>query len=96
MNGDDSFSELTLLGCIDAGDAILYDARIFHRGRGNTSLEAVGNVDRPVLVLRWDASNTPPPGAGLIGTSVNRHVGSMMYAILFALQKIATSSDAKK
>lgn len=96
MNGDDSFSELPLLGCIDAGDAILYDARIFHRGRGNTSLEAVGNVDRPVLVLRWDASNTPPPGAGLIGTSVNRHVGSMMYAILFALQKIATSSDAKK
>jgi len=95
MYGDDSFSELSLLGCIDAGDAILYDARIFHRGRGNTSLEAAGNVDRPVLVLRWDASNTPPPGAGLIGTSANRHVGSMMNAILFALQKIATSSDAK-
>lgn len=93
MDGDDSFSNLPLLGCIDAGDAILYDARIFHRGRGNKSLEAEGNVGRPVLVLRWDASNTPPPGAGLIVTSANRYLGSLIYAILFALQKIPASSD---
>jgi ectoine hydroxylase-related dioxygenase (phytanoyl-CoA dioxygenase family) len=97
MNDDDAFSKSPLLGCIDAGDTILYDARIFHRGRGNISLEAEVSVDRPVLVLRWDARNTPPPGAGLIATSANRYIGSMNYAILFALQKIgAYYSDEKK
>jgi hypothetical protein len=95
MNDDDAFSKSPLLGCIDAGDTILYDARIFHRGRGNTSLVAEACVDRPVLVLRWDARNTPPPGAGLIVTSVNRYVGSMNYAIMFALQKIGAYSDEK-
>jgi ectoine hydroxylase-related dioxygenase (phytanoyl-CoA dioxygenase family) len=49
-----------LLACIDAGDAVLYDARIFHRGRGNTSFVQDYDNDRPVLVLRWDASRTPP------------------------------------
>lgn len=90
---------LLLLGCIDAGDALLYDARIFHRGRGyyNNSIhsdkiyddgENDVIIDRPVLVLRWDAANTPPPGAGIIVTSMNAYVGSMMYASLFVLRKI--------
>ena len=34
----DTLSDKPLLGCIDAGDTILYDARIFHRGRGSLSL----------------------------------------------------------
>ena len=93
---------LVLLGCIDAGDALLYDARIFHRGRGYENAKSLDGeegttngkndvdvlVDRPVLVLRWDAANTPPPGAGIIVTSVNAYVGSMMYASLSLLGKI--------
>lgn len=93
---------LVLLGCIDAGDALLYDARIFHRGRGYENAKSLDGeegttngkndvdvlVDRPVLVLRWDAANTPPPGAGIIVTSVNAYVGSMMYASLSVLGKI--------
>ena len=89
VNEENSLLIMPLLGCIDAGDAIIYDARIFHRGRGYPKSEEEGkNVDRPVMVLRWDASNTPPPGAGLIVTSANEYLGSIMYALLFAVQKI--------
>lgn len=88
---------MPLLGCIDAGDAIIYDARIFHRGRGYPKSEEEGkNVDRPVMVLRWDASNTPPPGAGLIVTTANKYLGSIMYALLFAIQKISEFSIDKR
>ncbi|KAL7526946.1 hypothetical protein ACHAXR_001722, partial [Thalassiosira sp. AJA248-18] len=82
---------LLLLVCIDEGDAVLYDARIIHRGRGNNTMmigdETTTKVlagegggsnntddhDRPVLVLRWDAAHTPPPGAGLIISGQVRH-----------------------
>ena len=89
ISNDDNDS--ILLGCINAGDTILYDARIFHRGRGNNSNN--DDVDRPVLVLRWDGANTPPPGCGLILTMANKYIGSMLYASLFALQKISPSND---
>ena len=70
-----------LLGCLDAGDAILYDARVMHRGRGNNCPD---ERERPVLVLRWDATRTPPPGCGLIVTTANVYLGKIMYAILIA------------
>ncbi|KAL7548028.1 hypothetical protein ACHAWF_011364 [Thalassiosira exigua] len=96
QNNTDSISDQPLLGCIDAGDAILYDARIFHRGRGNNidnalnlNLDEESTNDRPVLVLRWDAANTPPPGAGIIVTTANIYAGSMSYAMLFALRYIS-------
>ena len=89
VSNDDKDS--ILLGCINAGDTILYDARIFHRGRGNNSNN--DDVDRPVLVLRWDGANTPPPGCGLILTMANKYIGSMLYASLFALQKLSPSND---
>lgn len=97
-HGHDSLSDQPLLGCIDAGDTILYDARIFHRGRGNNTQDfsdvKEGEItDRPVLVLRWDATRTPPPGAGLIVTTANKYIGGMLYAALFALQKIAAPFD---
>ena len=84
----DTLSDKPLLGCIDAGDTILYDARIFHRGRGNNVVE-----DRPVLVLRWDCTRTPPPGMGMIVTMCNTYVGCWLYAALFALQQISPSND---
>lgn len=97
VNEENSLLTMPLLGCIDAGDAIIYDARIFHRGRGYPESEEEGkNVDRPVMVLRWDASNTPPPGAGLIVTSANKYLGSIMYALLFAMQKISEFSIDKR
>ena len=74
-----------LLSCIDAGDKVLYDARIFHRGRGNNTHKEA-DADRPVLVLRWDAAHTPPPGAGLIVTTANiLYLGKLFYAGLFLL-----------
>jgi len=76
-----------LLGVIDAGDAILYDARIFHRGRGYRKCDRESDKDRPVLVLRWDAANTPPPGAGLIKTTANTYIGCFLYAALSAVEK---------
>jgi hypothetical protein len=104
-----------LLALLDAGDAILYDARCLHRGRGNNSIhhhhfvngrssshssnQNYDNnnddttideeedhdrdhhpVDRPVLVLRWDADLTPPPGGGLIPTALARY-GGYIYSL---------------
>jgi hypothetical protein len=83
----ESIPNQPLLACIDAGDTILYDARIFHRGRGNNST-ATKDTDRPVLVLRWDASRTPPPGTGLIITTANIYWGKVLYAGLYLLEKI--------
>jgi len=83
-----------LLGCINAGDTLLYDARIFHRGRGNN----MKKEDRPVLVLRWDNAKTPPPGMGMIVTMTNTYIGCWYYAVLSALQKISpvVSNDKDK
>jgi len=98
-NSEESISSQPLLGCIDAGDTILYDARTFHRGRGNDGghdtpeFEGEGKNDRPVLVIRWDAARTPPPGAGLIVTTANKYVGSVMCAALFALRKVSRTFD---
>jgi hypothetical protein len=96
-----------LLALLDAGDAILYDARCLHRGRGNNSIHqhhhflhgissshSFNNdtideedhdhdhhdMDRPVLVLRWDADLTPPPGGGLIPTALARY-GGYIYSL---------------
>ena len=83
-----------LLGCINSGDAILYDARIFHRGRGyKKANEESDDQDRPVLVLRWDSTRTPPPGAGLIKTTANIYYGCLLYAALSAIQKIAKMKE---
>jgi len=81
-----------LLGVIDAGDAILYDARIFHRGRGYRK-SSESDQNRPVLVLRWDAANTPPPGAGLIKTTANTYTGCFLYAALSAIQKFNSKKE---
>lgn len=87
-NKDDSPSNSVLqygqplLGCINSGDAILYDARVFHRGRGYKKGDRESDQDRPVSVLRWDGTRTPPPGAGLIKTTGNIYFGCSLYAAL--------------
>jgi ectoine hydroxylase-related dioxygenase (phytanoyl-CoA dioxygenase family) len=83
-----------LLACLKAGDAVLYDSRVLHRGRGFTGKSDIEEAeddcdDRPVLVLRWDALATPPPGAGLIITTANAYMGSILTAALLFIEKVA-------
>lgn len=83
-----------LLGCINSGDAILYDARVFHRGRGYKKGDRQSDdQDRPVLVLRWDSTRTPPPGAGLIKTTATIYYGCFLYAALSVVHKIAKMKE---
>ena len=84
---------LPLLGCLNSGDAILYDARIFHRGRGYRRCNRDSDQDRPVLVLRWDAANSPPPGAGIIKTTANTYIGCFLYASLSAIQQFTKRKE---
>mmetsp|Transcript_8675 Transcript_8675/g.13149 ORF Transcript_8675/g.13149 Transcript_8675/m.13149 type:complete len:383 (-) Transcript_8675:87-1235(-) len=81
-----------LLAVLAEGDAVVYDSRVIHRGRGYRSHRVDdGGGDgsaapeptllyRPALVLRWDADQTPPPGSRLFGTSMIASLGSF-YAI---------------
>ena len=43
-----------VLASINKGDAVFYDSRVLHRGRGYGNNNAYH--DRPVLVLRWGES----------------------------------------
>lgn len=63
-----------LLATLNAGDAILYDARVLHRGRGYHD----GSNNRPVLIIRWDVHDTPPPGTGFIGTQLAIVKGTLL------------------
>ena len=73
-----------ILACLNAGDAIVYDARALHWGRGygrsdnDDGSAAFGS--RPVLVLRWDAHTAPAPGGGLIQTALNHRLGTAISA----------------
>ena len=44
-----------------AGSIAAYDARLYHRGLGNTT-----GSSRPALVFRYDREETPPPGVGML------------------------------
>lgn len=76
-----------LLACLGQGDALLYDSRLLHRGRGYDAV-AAAEVDRPVLILRWDATMTPPPGGGLITTSANKFLGHLLSAVICTSAKL--------
>ena len=54
-------------GPVETGDALVFDARLLHRGGANES-----RACRRVLVLRYDVSD--PPGTGLLGTALRRVV----------------------
>jgi hypothetical protein len=59
---------------VPAGAAIVYDSRTIHRGGANCTEQR-----RPALVLRFDRSDSPPPGIGIAGTFLVR-VGSWWIA----------------
>ena len=73
-------SEPPLLGAlVHAGDALVYDARVLHRGRGFGT-----GARRPVLVCRWDEVSSPAPGVGALGTLAQRAIGASLSFILAA------------
>lgn len=59
------------------GDALLYDARLLHRGLGNTSYGRC----RAVLVLRLDHDDTPPPGSSVPQTFAARVLGRFLQGL---------------
>eukprot|EP01082_Thalassiosira_pseudonana_P015624 g14411.t1 g14411 contig9:1780315-1780638(+) len=72
------------------------DTIVRKKAKGDTSGY---DKDRPVLVLRWDATLTPPPGAGIITTTATKYVGSMLYATLFGFESCnpcGSNSDDKE
>jgi Phytanoyl-CoA dioxygenase (PhyH) len=86
VTDDDLATPVThhVLACLDqAGDAILYDSRCLHRGRSNDNGDSAVYTDRPVLVLRWDADLTPPPGGGMIPTAIARYGGFVLSLLLY-------------
>eukprot|EP00927_Polykrikos_kofoidii_P035687 TRINITY_DN30233_c0_g1_i1.p1 TRINITY_DN30233_c0_g1~~TRINITY_DN30233_c0_g1_i1.p1 ORF type:complete len:454 (-),score=66.07 TRINITY_DN30233_c0_g1_i1:198-1559(-) len=62
-----------------AGDALVYDARILHRGLGNDAWSRC----RAVIVLRLDCTDTPPPGATILQTSASRLTGTLLQSLGF-------------
>ncbi|CAJ1382381.1 unnamed protein product, partial [Effrenium voratum] len=56
------------------GQALIYDARLMHRGLGNSSY----NRCRVVVVMRLDMLDTPPPGATVVQTAMVRALGQAL------------------
>lgn len=90
--GDELGFQRLLLASINRGDAICYDARILHRGRGYgncSSGEKEVFEHRPVLVIRWDAKLTPAPGTGFIGTQLSKYEGASLALVASLLDWFA-------
>lgn len=56
---------------LQAGDVLVYDSRLLHRGQANETWQP-----RPSLVLRYDYEETPPPG---VYTSLLRSMGASAF-----------------
>lgn len=56
------------------GDLLVYDARLLHRGLGNMSY----NRCRVIFAMRFDYTDTPPPGATVLQTQAARLVGALL------------------
>lgn len=71
------------------GDALVYDARVLHRGLGNSSYGRC----RVVLVLRIDYGDSPPPGASVLQTQAGRVAGRALQGLgaLYAALPVPTS-----
>ena len=87
----------------DLGTALFLDARCLHRGLANSSAEARCDthtrrhargpqlrVDtrRPVLVFRYDARESPPPGHSVVSTAAFRLLGRALHAAWHAKRAV--------
>lgn len=59
------------------GQALIYDARLMHRGLANSSY----NRCRVVVVMRLDMLDTPPPGATVFQTAMIRALGVLLQGL---------------
>jgi len=69
-------SEGLVVGSMSAGDALLYDSRIIHRGAMNRRYDRT----RIALVFRYDVE--PPPGVGALGTLFVCELGKVLSLLL--------------
>ena len=54
---------------LSAGDGLVMDARLLHRGGANLS-----GSSRPILVIRFDSKKSLPPGMTVIGATVRYYL----------------------
>ena len=62
---------------LSAGDCLVFDARLLHRGGENSS-----DTSRPILVIRFDSKKTQPPGMTIIGATVRYYLSKGIVFIL--------------
>ena len=62
---------------LSAGDGVVFDARLLHRGGSNLS-----NVSRPILVIRFDSKKSPPPGMTMIGATARYYLSKFIVLVL--------------
>lgn len=60
---------------ISAGDGIVMDGRVLHRGGANSS-----NSSRPILVLRYDSKKTQPPCMTTVGATLRLFLAKSIVA----------------
>ncbi len=61
---------------IPKNQIFVFDSRMLHRGLANKDEQ----VERPILVIRFDKKSTPPPGQGVLQTCYNRFIsGPIQY-----------------
>ena len=71
--------------CLPEGAAVIFDARCLHRGlpnrsAGGTDSDGEGRA-RAVLVFRYDAPDTPPPGHTTATAAVAAATGAALLAL---------------
>eukprot|EP00927_Polykrikos_kofoidii_P057825 TRINITY_DN52022_c0_g1_i1.p1 TRINITY_DN52022_c0_g1~~TRINITY_DN52022_c0_g1_i1.p1 ORF type:complete len:500 (+),score=73.71 TRINITY_DN52022_c0_g1_i1:57-1502(+) len=70
-------TKLNSPGLWAAGDALVLDGRVLHRGLINDGLGA----PMPLLILRYDLKETPPPGCGRLRLLFMARVGTLLDAV---------------
>lgn len=60
-----------------AGDALVVDGRLFHRGTFNDSF----GKSIPMIVLRYDLASAPPPGCGRLWLKFSNAVGRGLHTV---------------
>lgn len=77
--GDDSvWSKLSVVKpLLSAGDGLILDARLLHRGGANIS-----ETSRAILVVRFDNKNSQPPSMGIMGANFRLLLAKAIVIIL--------------
>mmetsp|Transcript_60494 Transcript_60494/g.128245 ORF Transcript_60494/g.128245 Transcript_60494/m.128245 type:complete len:486 (-) Transcript_60494:53-1510(-) len=82
-------SEGVMVGAMGAGDGLLYDSRIIHRGAINKRYDRT----RVALVFRYDFKR--PPGIGVVGSQVLSWAGNSLALFQSFYSKLPSGDSAK-